>query len=596
MKRYFVIFCLILGYINMPAQNSTSMSNPLVYKELESIPNEIEQNALLEGARFLCLNDAPYAGQEYGPFFVPKEDDPIMWVRLNLIFIQKDDGTGNFQEANEEHQDLLDLMMQIMNENIINSLIWPGIGDCFSGTDEEMIHDMRIRFIDHRYYVRNSAIWDNNLAKNSINLCPDRPNWYLNEVDDSLNNIIHDTLKAINVYFTEDSSVYHRCWVLQDTSDTTSLHECVKRACSEFPYEKNLNASSRVHMPCGYSKFWWMKHIVPQLASQNYLQWDYQGRLNCAGSLASGLIHELGHSFDLKHPNQSGNQYPDTSCVFTIMSPSGESPRNFLPPNEIGVMYFKTMTTNLQQFVPTNTYLGTKTLDTILTLPQMRLFYSLEIDNNGFVTLPCDITFSAQCDINIGNGGILIVDDATLQSVQNEWGGIIVQSGGQLILSNTTIGDYNIIVKSGGSLVIRNDLTITGEHHILIEDGGYLCVNTDASINLIDGFSSIIISPNAFLGCPSCNENCTLMYDELINTGNGRFITYYGTDYVQDTIITSNYMATGNNVMVGYDVTNTKPVGSVIVQDGGNLRIMANDVILTRDVEIKQGGTLRISQ
>ena len=86
------------------------------------------------------------------------------------------------------------------------------------------------------------------------------------------------------------------------------------------------------------------------------------------------------------------------------------------------------------------------------------------------------------------------------------------------------------------------------------------------------------------------------MYDELINTGNGRFITYYGTDYVQDTIITSNYMATGNNVMVGYDVTNTKPVGGVIVQDGGNLRIMANDVILTRDVEIKQGGTLQISQ
>lgn len=55
-------------------------------------------------------------------------------------------------------------------------------------------------------------------------------------------------------------------------------------------------------------------------------------------------------------------------------------------------------------------------------------------------------------------------------------------------------------------------------------------------------------------------------------------------------------MATGNNVMVGYDVTDTKPVGSVTVQDGGNLRIMANDVILTRDVEIKQGGTLQISQ
>ena len=48
--------------------------------------------------------------------------------------------------------------------------------------------------------------------------------------------------------------------------------------------------------------------------------------------------------------------------------------------------------------------------------------------------------------------------------------------------------------------------------------------------------------------------------------------------------------------MAGYDVTNTKPVGSVIVTNGGELRIKANETTLTKDVEVKLGGTLEISK
>ena len=48
--------------------------------------------------------------------------------------------------------------------------------------------------------------------------------------------------------------------------------------------------------------------------------------------------------------------------------------------------------------------------------------------------------------------------------------------------------------------------------------------------------------------------------------------------------------------MVGYDVTNTKPVGSVVVNSGGNLRIKANETTLTKDVNVELGGTLEISK
>ena len=43
-------------------------------------------------------------------------------------------------------------------------------------------------------------------------------------------------------------------------------------------------------------------------------------------------------------------------------------------------------------------------------------------------------------------------------------------------------------------------------------------------------------------------------------------------------------------------VTSAKPYGNVTVEDGGELRIKANETILTKDVEVKLGGTLKISK
>jgi len=73
-------------------------------------------------------------------------------------------------------------------------------------------------------------------------------------------------------------------------------------------------------------------------------------------------------------------------------------------------------------------------------------------------------------------------------------------------------------------------------------------------------------------------------------------VLYEGIKFVQDTTIISDYLATGDTVYAGYDVTEEKPYGNVIVEDGGELRIKANEAILTKDVEVKLGGTLIISK
>ena len=546
---------------------------------------------------FNCTLNQISRGREYIPIFMPKETDPTITVRLNLIFVQKNDGTGNFEENNEEHQLFFDDVINSLNRRY-SSLVLPD-SNCFIGSDTDMIHDTRIRFVDHRYYIRKSMLWNNNLYNNSSQLCPDNNNWYLRELDDSIHQNSYSYNKAINIYFTEDSTLYHKYWIEQNLNDTSDFgNGNTNAACSMYPSYTNWEESSRLHMPCQYSKYWWMKNIVPQKAQFNYSPWATEVRWWHVNSIAMTLAHELGHSFSLRHPNgesPSSSFYPDIACNASIMYQGGEGPHNFLPPQEIGRMYISMMTTNLHQFIPVGTHLGMKTIDTIVTLPHMHLYHSLEIGSTGNVTMPCDMLMQPNSQINILNGGTLQLEDASLHSAFNSWRGITVQSGGTLILSNTEISDYKIVVNTGGCLIIKNNLTISGDNSIQIANGAYLCIDSSASISLLDEFSTIVIS-GSILGCPSCSENCISSLDNLTYIGSGRIITYRGTEYIQNVNILSQYLATGDSVYAGYNVTSTVPVGNVVVESGGDVRIRARETMFTRDVEVKLGGKLDVGR
>lgn len=545
---------------------------------------------------FNCTLNQISRGREYIPIFMPKETDPTITVRLNLIFVQKNDGTGNFEENNAEHQLFFDDVINSLNRRY-SSLVLPD-SNCFIGSDTDMIHDTRIRFVDHRYYIRKSMLWNNNLYNNSSQLCPNN-NWYLRELDDSIHQNSYSYNKAINIYFTEDSTLYHKYWIEQNLNDTSDFgNGNTNAACSMYPSYTNWEESSRLHMPCQYSKYWWMKNIVPQKAQFNYSPWATEVRWWHVNSIAMTLAHELGHSFSLLHPNgesPSSSFYPDIACNASIMYQGGEGPHNFLPPQEIGRMYISMMTTNLHQFIPVGTHLGMKTIDTIVTLPHMHLYHSLEIGSTGNVTMPCDMLMQPNSQINILNGGTLQLEDASLHSAFNSWRGITVQSGGTLILSNTEISDYKIVVNTGGCLIIKNNLTISGDNSIQIANGAYLCIDSSASISLLDEFSTIVIS-GSILGCPSCSENCISSLDNLTYIGSGRIITYRGTEYIQNVNILSQYLATGDSVYAGYNVTSTVPVGNVVVESGGDVRIRARETMFTRDVEVKLGGKLDVGR
>lgn len=516
-----------------------------------------------------CYNSAVY---------YPSSSDTPIPIRLNLFFLQRNDGTGNFQQNNEDHQLFLDLAMEKLNNqyaHLVQDLDSPY---CYVGAS--FISDAKVHFDDHRYYIKDEYGWN----WDSISpLCPGYADWHLCYLDNQICQC--DTIQqGINVYFTEIADHYQ----LYESGSTLDFF--TGGCCSRDPSFINLNHSSRVHIPEYFSLYW---HRDAILNPNNNDSIHNALRELFSGWLANALAHELGHSFYLNHPGPSSHDAYEF-CSNYIMIQAGASPRNFLSPAKIARIHYSLMGSNLQNYVPENAYSGIKIVAENVSFPRMRFYHSLSIQAD--VTMNCDVIMPKQATISVQNGGTLSINGGNLHSKTDSWNGIVVEDGGTLILSNISITDYNIVVEDGGKLVIPNDITLLGEHYIRIKNGGCICVDEQAIITLTSPFSAIELFPYALIGCNNITSaHCVDDIEDISISGNGTVVTYDSVNYIQNETISSDSIVTGSSVLAGYNVTDQKPVGNVVVTSSGDLRIQAiGDVTITRDVEVQQGGSLTI--
>jgi hypothetical protein len=83
--------------------------------------------------------------------------EPIKYIRVNLVFLRKDDGTGGFQENNTDHQYYINDIKNRSNylmANITSS--YDPI--CYNGS-LGTISDSKIRFVYNVMYVNNTNAW-----------------------------------------------------------------------------------------------------------------------------------------------------------------------------------------------------------------------------------------------------------------------------------------------------------------------------------------------------------------------------------------------------------------------------------------------------
>lgn len=524
--------------------------------------------------------------RRFDDLFIPKASDRKKILQINLIFVQRNDGTGNFQEDNPIHQSIIDDWINIIRQRFssITNTVSPNCNP--NPNSYSFISDTKISFRFSKIYIQDDNGWNNNGG----NLCPGSSNWYLDYLD---NNITNDPSikRGINIYFTEDSSNFVNLVEDQITTDFNGTG----MMCAQYPSGNNFSRSSRIHVPDRFSKYWWMKNICPIDYGE---PWDSVIRgwfLN----EAVGIAHEIGHCLNLFH--SCPGFYSTNGCDLALMSQCGNCPRNYIPPVEVGRMHAAVALTNVKNFVkPTFNSSSLEVSSTVNFDVEANLNQPIEIISGGKLNLTCKINMHPQSFFRIKDGGQFIIDNGVFSVGNERFNGIVVENNGLLEIRSYSLKNHHILVKDGGTLKITNNFSMSGNFRVDVESGGYICIEPEADITLQDELSVINLRSGFNSGVNTSvftdPDSCMANPENASFTGNGSINTHFSQDtYVQNETISSDMYITGKNIYVGRAVTSSLPQGDVSIQNNSAVIFDAeNEVVFEGGFEIQPGSCFEV--
>lgn len=380
----------------------------------QSVPNQGNIQNQDCSQVYAYLSDA-----EYHVPFIPTADDPEMLVNVNLLFVQRADGTGHFNQSDTEAMEVWD-EIEIKVNDTFSQLIEPSyIGNNADCQDPfaSFISDTKIRFQFIKVFINDDAFFDDSDA--IFDNPEDEPPGIYEVYQDYLDNLYPELRcrNAINVAMPTNAENLND--VLQGFSydsdgQNEAIYDFFDLMSVDYAVLSNL-----------YSKYIDMRDNQPNTTEYPY-PWDPDIKQWFINSTARGLEHELGHAMGLMHYNAV---HDNQECENSIMDPAGDSPGNYLPPSEIGKLHRNFAFASPRNRVDPSSYSNIPIeISTDQTWDNDRKLYRpLLIKNGATFTLTCKLLMNRDAKIMIEPGGTLIVDGGVLTGYCNDfWEGIEV--------------------------------------------------------------------------------------------------------------------------------------------------------------------------
>ena len=442
MKTYFLILCFVFMSFIVKAQedfkcftridtNYIGVNVDSLYYQICNGTTQVWENSYWDHYRDLNM-------------YIPDMDTtkplhvtPIKTVRLNINIIQKDDGTGNFDNSYNTRKRMRQIITSVNNR--YSSF---GPSDAIAWVTELPNYDSRIRFsigdtINERLYFYQNT------------------DWWGDTVSDNIMTYIHSNYpereEAVNVF------IYGNPNNSRNGGSAT------------YPNNMNFFSNQSINM------FYW-----------NSLSGD--------GAKANLLAHELGHILSLGHTYEDiwvsytcDQNYRDfLKDVFLVTLPNGTNcphickynadadsvngdritnnlmggnkNSKYISPMQAGNMHRAMSMYSVRKYVECEK----SNVPLVITGEEvwdfnMKLYRDLIIENGAKVTLTCRLVMHSDAKIIIKPGGRLIVDGATISNDiydKNFWQGIEVwgnSSAHQYMVNNNYLQGY-LEMKNGATI------------------------------------------------------------------------------------------------------------------------------------------------
>ncbi|WP_312556357.1 matrixin family metalloprotease [Empedobacter brevis] len=334
--------------------------------------------------------------------FILSENLTPLTIRINVIVLKRDDGTGNYNLENPEEKEALENFMNA-NNYAWSTFTQPNdLTGCYTGKD--FYPDAKIRFKFNYIEIKDSYAWNYknsgaDLQKKKYSGMTPHEDWYLAYLDQKIANS-PSVPKGINIYLTMDADNYDRLY--NSKGENYDLNGV---AAGQLPSSTNLNRTSSTHLPNRYLKYLAHRYIDPKKFNttlEETMKWDINdGRI---------FAHELGHALGLNHSNQ---YHSANKCKYSMMSQKWDDPKNYLQPTEILKVHKNLRETNLIQFVTEDSFLGnTFLINENTKWEKTQRFYSnLIIKENIALTITEKIIFSPQAKIIFEKNSSIIFEN-----------------------------------------------------------------------------------------------------------------------------------------------------------------------------------------
>lgn len=376
-------------------------------KEL-NIASEKKNNSINNSIEETPCNKPPNPQATKDFRFLPQENDPIKELKVNLIFLHRPanpaKGIAASKERDADYQKYIDDIIRYMGFQLEHFLYEENPGQC-----SDVRIDSRIRLDIQKLFIDNSYYW-NNENDSCDTGCPYLRNcdWYAAELADSLNAGLTDAEKRINIFFTENETIYERVFKEELPKDLKFSGDC------SMGYKTDFDIDARIHMRNEYigfrNRFWYAE--ANDVPIETVLKWGYVGA-------ARLLLHEIGHTiFGAGHINNSCN----------IMNGKYNYNQEHIQDQQLQEAHRVLSTHNMRKYVkPTNGL-----CHSIITKPNEKINYDLQlwgnliVPENEILTVTCQLRMSPNSKIILRKGAELIVDGGTISPAfeNTSWFGI----------------------------------------------------------------------------------------------------------------------------------------------------------------------------